>query len=1230
MKKFIVVFSLIVGIVGALLLFVNSNYFFNHYIAPVIHQYGFDYKKVNGSLSHGFKLEQLQFQNETVAKEVELRFNPLGLLKKEIYLSKLSLIGVDKQNLKKIIDRFKTPKSENKNSFDFNLYLKNINLSFKPFQIENINIWKNHLKIESLKLTKKKFTVGKTDYLFYTDIGEIEFNGFYKNKILTIDTFNANKFKLNQFIKLVKKFQTAFQTDSKQNQKQSSIEKYFLYIPKKVKIKKLSIMLKPFVFDILKSKKLLMRARNVELDIYKAQVEKGEIKIDFSTNLAHLFAYVTYNNEILHLHNINLTIKKGALLASLLESTKSSDTSFSKDDLLLFLPIKEFLVDNFVCSVNKFIYKKDYYQGKVNLQYLKYNLNTKKIATKNFMVDINSSLLKLKTKGFIAQRRVSLQKVYIKSFHIEKLFSSTKQKEKKNNRLKTFLPIDTIFIKDGYALFNNLKFGEYKIYQGKIKVKKLLALISLKDINATSLQVALKSNWLNAYLKGKVKKRYFYANGQCQVLQNLLDRFKIPLIAKNLKPLKIYNAKFGFNDLQLEATINTIKEPFSFSKKFTNLNSKNFLYYNYHTNKVLWSIKGDIKYDGFGLLHIANKLNYLNNLQYKGSIFLQKPFFKNQLIQNFLKDLSIQYSGNSQGIDAKLNTQYLKGKFKSFNYKKAILSIENKAPFPLKLLIPRIASKEKISRLQINTTLNFTHLFPIEGDFFTKSTIFSTKGKFIYKKNLQLNGKAFLTKKIKNLKKFPIIYKLAIEEEKLLLDAKSFRSNIKLSYSFPTNNIKASLQAPSLKAQAQGKLKNLQFTLSCNSLKTFFKESNKFYFIKLKKPIDGAFSLKGVLKDNSLHLKCNAKKITIDENKIENINITSKINKNFLTISNYSLKIKGYKFFAHKPSVIYFKPQKIKLFWINDTLSVSGSYKLKPLYAHLKVNAKNFTLENSDAKINLALNNNVVIKQDKIKIAGKIVVKSGTIRKNLKRLQSEDEDIIIIQRQKAKKDTNFAKNFALNLKILSQGGILYSQAQSHFILKPNLTIVKNFGSLSKINGFIALDKKSYYILKGKRLSLVKGKILFKGKSTTPYLDITLLYNGKEYKVYVMILGTPNRPILNFRSSPPLTKEQILAYLLFDDSTAVGTHSQESMVNLIGGTLAKSFLGSIGLKIDHILLRENGFTIGKNIGKHIIIYYNQEGEKSSIKTRVDISKSVHTEIKVGQDSQSADIILSKEY
>ena len=351
-----------------------------------------------------------------------------------------------------------------------------------------------------------------------------------------------------------------------------------------------------------------------------------------------------------------------------------------------------------------------------------------------------------------------------------------------------------------------------------------------------------------------------------------------------------------------------------------------------------------------------------------------------------------------------------------------------------------------------------------------------------------------------------------------------------------------------------------------------------------------------------------------------------------IVINNYKFKANNYSFYSSKPSKLYLKDDNLKIneFWINNSLRVNGLYNTKSAKGSLNLKSSNFTIDNNNMKLSLVVDTKMLINRDKKSISGSVDI-SGVIKKNLKQKNvADNEDIIILQRKAAKESTNFAKNIKLNIKLKSKNGITYSQGGSYFKLRPNIKVIKEYGKLSKFIGKIDIDRGGYYNLKGKKLVLKKGLITFKGSSSSPNLNIVMQYKGKEYKININISGTPTRPILYFSSNPPLTKDQILAYLLFDDSTASGTHSQEAMLNLIGGTLAKSFLGSIGIKLDHVSIKENGFSIGKSISDNVIIYYNQDGEKSSVKTRIDITNSIHTEIEVGGESQSADIIFSKEY
>ena len=472
-------------------------------------------------------------------------------------------------------------------------------------------------------------------------------------------------------------------------------------------------------------------------------------------------------------------------------------------------------------------------------------------------------------------------------------------------------------------------------------------------------------------------------------------------------------------------------------------------------------------------------------------------------------------------------------------------------------------------------------------------------------------------------------------ENRLDIKYKNSFINGDANYIYNSKNLDAKLSTSSTLIKAKGNIDNINLTLNSKSVKSSLKDFNKIYKLKSVPNIGGSLNLIANIRGmKNIKIKIKSPKIIYDKKtKIENIALNAQYIDGFFTLNNYKFKANGYNFFATKVSKLKINGNNLNIsqLWINNSLIANGNYNIENSKGAFKLKSNSLKIDNKDVILNLALDTDIKIVGKKIAIDGKINIINGVIRKNLKSKNvAENEDIIILQRKAAKESTNFAKNIKLNINIKSQNGIRYAQDGSNFLLKPKLRIFKNYGRLSNFKGVVNIQKGGYYILNGKKLVLKKGIITFKGKSSSPNLNIVLTYHGREYDIAINVSGTPTRPVLYFSSNPPLTKDQILAYLLFDDSSAAGTHSQEAMMSLVGGALAKSFLGSIGIKIDHISIKENGFSIGKSLGKHIIIYYNQDGEKSSVKTKIDITNSIRTEVEVSGESQSADIIFSKEY
>ena len=498
-------------------------------------------------------------------------------------------------------------------------------------------------------------------------------------------------------------------------------------------------------------------------------------------------------------------------------------------------------------------------------------------------------------------------------------------------------------------------------------------------------------------------------------------------------------------------------------------------------------------------------------------------------------------------------------------------------------------------------------------------------------------------------KKYPQLNKVNIKEFKTQLDIINDSLNFSLKNQLLDFNIlynikqeyfrKLILKFDKVMANASGSVDNIDINIQTSSLKSLQRSLAKLYKFKVNDKIDGKLEFHGKLKKlTALDFTIIAPKVIYKDKKsqtdISDILFSGTISGNTLTIKRYSAHVKGYKIYSNRVSTINYKDLntiKVQTLWVNDTLKISGNYKLKERRGKFLLQSNGFKIENSDILLNLALDTRMLLNREKVALSGTIIVLDGFIKKVLGAKNiAENSDIIILQREKSKKSTNFAKNIKLKIQIKSQQGILYKHGGNKIRILPKLVIEKEYNQLPWFNGKATIAKNSYYYLNGKKLVVEKGNIVFKGKSISPNLDIVLKYRGREYIVTINVLGTPTHPVLYFSSEPALNRDQILAYLLFDDASAAGTHDQNAMLNTIGGSIAKSFLGSLGIKVDHFSLKGNGFSIGKSIGKNIIIYYNQENQEPSIKTRVDISKSVHTDLEIGKEKQSIDIIFSGDY
>ena len=396
----------------------------------------------------------------------------------------------------------------------------------------------------------------------------------------------------------------------------------------------------------------------------------------------------------------------------------------------------------------------------------------------------------------------------------------------------------------------------------------------------------------------------------------------------------------------------------------------------------------------------------------------------------------------------------------------------------------------------------------------------------------------------------------------------------------------------------------------------------KASYLAAKGSIKASIRSKRFIPDNKARIKKPIRKLSVD--------LSADLKKKALNIENYSVEVAGMKFFSKRTSKIMFKKSllKIKELWINDELKIKGRYDAAKDKGRISAKASSFKIEHENAKMRISLDLDTRISKGKIDSEGKIYILGGKVFYNMKaKHYASDEDIIIVQHMREKKNSFFEKNVRLKLYVESKRSLLFKQKDVKVELKPQMSILKEYKSPVMVLGSIDFRKGGYYNFNGKKFVLEKSAVYFTGKPTSPLLNIKLIYRRYGKAIWISVSGSGSEPVLNFSSSPYMTRDQILSFILFDSENS--GNSSEDMLSMVGGGLAKSILGNMGLKLDTLVLSQKGFEVGKKISNKVSIIYDQKDE-SKIIVRVEHSPKVETDISIGQESQSIDIIYKREF
>jgi translocation and assembly module TamB len=186
----------------------------------------------------------------------------------------------------------------------------------------------------------------------------------------------------------------------------------------------------------------------------------------------------------------------------------------------------------------------------------------------------------------------------------------------------------------------------------------------------------------------------------------------------------------------------------------------------------------------------------------------------------------------------------------------------------------------------------------------------------------------------------------------------------------------------------------------------------------------------------------------------------------------------------------------------------------------------------------------------------------------------------------------------------------------------------------RLNGTLTV-RRGEFLLLDRRLELRKGEILFTGaRPPVPELEIEAFVQTADITAVIRLSGTLDDLHLELESEPSLPEDEILAYLLFGQSSDQLTAAQAVQLaaavhRLTSGEagLLERFRAGIGLDLLDVGVgatpEDRKVRAGKRVGDRIYLEVEQgEAQRSGrAKVEVDILPGVSIEADTGEDERT---------
>ena len=914
---------------------------------------------------------------------------------------------------------------------------------------------------------------------------------------------------------------------------------------------------------------------------------------------------------------------------------------------------------------------KPYNKNDINIDEFKFTANDIKGDLTNleiggFSIFTENDYTNITADGTLKNKILNFNHLWITDIDIVKVqeFYDTKIKNQESNESKTkkekgFLNlISFIKIKDFQTDIQPYNYHKYNIK--KLKIKALELETNFKSFSASQTSIISKTNMWDLSSKGKLVNNTLITSVEVIMHDKYFKRF-IPFFNHNkIKPI---NLSLEINKEGLSSTVY--------------LQSSNLLSGNLeHLDLKVKNAKADValSFDPFYLdvqidgnlsttynksIALKTTLLYDEYFSYKGNLEFDSLQNLNKNIIKLMQKNNIYFYGDTDKIEAKLENKNLTADYISKTYEKGILNIKSNK-INIDEYLPSLPKEltSLTASLKAKVPIDFNNITKFDANIELESNALSAKGTisyvdgFILDADLSLAKNSILQNFDKNLKLksfFPLHSKTSITTDEINsnLIHKHFSSLI--NYDMNNMALDASLNIADEKFTLKGNLdKKLYLKISTKSLKTLQEKTLKFYNFT-KEPIDGEVEIVGIYhnkKGFDFHIFSKWFVYEYQENKFlfaEKIKFNLNKNKDFYKLQYYYFSIYldyDRVFFANKFSTFSFKDNKISIenLWINDKAKATGYYDIKKKSGIFNLDTKNYHYKGVEGDIYFDAKIKTTLKPEFTNIEGSVDVLKGVITyKTKKEHFVQDDDIIIIQKERELQALKKENNLIVDVSIKSKKSILYKIDETNIELKPDLQLWKEKQKEFELLGLVKLMKGTHIESK-KEFKIENGEIIFAGPIINPFLNINLTHESNPYLINININGLLDAPIINFSSTPFLTQSDILSILLFSSTTEDLLNSEgdssKAAISMFGNIFAKELVENFGIKLDKLVLTTTdkgrfGLEVGKKISRKMTIIYINDIVQT-IKIKYQHSKRFETDITFSPEGGGIDFLYKNEY